>query len=441
MDFKSSIEETSEATRSISIEIPRAIYQDKFNKLLNKAVSNSRLKGFRPGRAPKAHVAKIYGAQIHSDVIGDLVSNAYQNVIKDENLHVVGTPQFDIDDKDTEKDLNIKATVSIVPEPELKDYRGISFEFTPEVYSKEEFEKRLNAICEQQSKIEAIEDRKIAELGDLAMVDYEASVDEKPLAGGSAKDSYVEIGKDGYAKEVGLAVVGLEIGQEKTAEIILSDSYPEESRGKTAIFHIQLKGLYSKNQPEVSDEVAKNSGLAEDVEGLKTYIKNTLEKEIDQINKSRKEEAFIEAVYKANEFEIPQGLVDEEIRMMLFEFGILNPRDEKSYRADLSRFREMFSEKGRANAKRSVIIAQLEKQETPQADKEVVEEWLNERSQLEGRTREEIDKYYQFPEQLDQLKAHVARIKLLEELIEAGLVKEQKAKKAKKKKETKKETK
>lgn len=424
MDFKSSIEETSEATRSISIEIPREIYDNKFNKLLNKAASNARLKGFRPGRAPKAHVAKLYGEQIHSDVMGDLVTEAYQNVVKDNELKVVGYPEFDIQDEDKEKDLTIKANIAIYPEPTLKDYTGISIEVEKQEVSDEELAKRIESICQQQATTEKIEDRTSAKNGDLAMVDYEATVEGVKVPGASGQNIQLELGKENRPDPVAEHVVGMEIGGEKIVEMMLADSFPEELRKSPATYTIKLNGLFTKNIPELSDEVAKNSGLAEDVEGLQTHIKNNLEKEVQTINKSRKEEAFIEAIFTKNTFEIPQALKDEEIRMMLFEFGILNPRDNQSYRADVSRFREMFNEKAEINAKRGVILSRLEAQENPTADESDVEAWLDAQAEVEQRTREEINQYYQFPQELERLQGHVARIKMIDGLLEQATIKE-----------------
>jgi len=441
MDFKSSIEETSEATRSISIEIPREVYDNKFNKILNKTASSVNLKGFRPGKAPREHIKKMYGEQIHSDVIGDLVSNAYQDVIKDKNLKVVGNPSFDIQDKDKDKDLTIKADVSIYPEPELKDYKGISFSYEPQIFSKEELDKRLASICEQQSKVEPIEDRTKSKKGDIAVVDYEATVDGVAVPSASAKGIQIELGKEGPNEKIAKEVIGMEVGSVKTANIELPKNYSEDLRKSPALYTISLNSIMSKTTPKLSDEVAKNSGIAEDLKGLKETIKSNLEKEIEGINKTRKEEGLLEAIYEKNSFEIPPALIDEEIRMMLFEFGILNPQDRKSYSMDISRFREMFSEKGASNAKRGVILNQLETLEKPEVEESDVNTWLDERAKEEMRTREEVNQYYQFPEQIDRLKAHVAKVKMVEDLISQAKIKEEKAKKPKAEKKEEKEAK
>ena len=438
MELKSSIEETSEATRSISFEIPRDLYNKKFNSLVSKTASKAHIKGFRPGKVPPAHIKKIYGEQIHSDVIGDLVSNAYQDVVKEKKLKVVGHPSFDIQDKDKDKDVTVKADVSIYPEPDLKNYQGISFSFEPQEFSKEEIEKRLQSICEQQAKIEPITKRKKAKKGDLAVVDYSASVDGVDIPSASAKGIQIELGKDDGNKKIAKEIIGMEVGSVRTAEITLPDNYAEDLRKSPALYSITLNSIMSKTVPEISDEVAKISGIADDLKALESKIEENLKKEVENINKSRKEEAFFDAVFEKNEFEIPPALVDEEIRMMLFEFGLLNPQDQKSYSMDISRFREMFAEKATTNAKRGVILTQLEKQEKPESTESDVEAWLDERAKEEMRSREEVNQYYQFPDQVDRLKAHVARTKMVESLISGSKIKEEKPKKDKKENKTKK---
>ena len=97
MDFKISVEETSAVKRNIRIEIPRSIYQEKYDSAVSKTARQARIKGFRPGKAPASVISKLYGQQIHSDVLGELVNKAYQEAVESNSLRTVGYPEIDVD--------------------------------------------------------------------------------------------------------------------------------------------------------------------------------------------------------------------------------------------------------------------------------------------------------------------------------------------------------
>src|SRR5690606_10774844 len=126
MDFKISIEETGEVGRQINIEIPRLVYKKRYDSAVQAASRQARIKGFRPGRVPAQVVDKMYGQQIHFDVLGELVSKAYDQAVKDNNLAVVGEPDIAFDEnEDKESDFSIKAKVFVEPTPKIKDYFGV----------------------------------------------------------------------------------------------------------------------------------------------------------------------------------------------------------------------------------------------------------------------------------------------------------------------------
>ena len=424
MAYKSSVEEKSPVDREINIEIPRAEYQEEFDKLLRKAASQANVKGFRPGRAPRAVVAKMFGEKIHGDVMSRLVSDAYREALEEHDLKVVGYPEIDIDDKDAEKDLKVTASVSVFPEPSIEKVDGLSIEVETSVFSEEEFEKRLNGLAEQFSEIKPIEERTSAEAGDLAMVDFSGTVDGEPFPGSSGEGVYVEIGSGRSLKEIEEALPGMEVGAEQELQAVLPDDGPEELAGKEAQYSLSLKGLYQKHMPELDDELAKKTGLAEDLEGLKRYVRSELEREVARKNEVEREEKLLRAVLEKNPFEVPEALVDEEVRNVLFEMGFLNPQDERSYQIDVSRFRENLGEPAEFRVRRSIILEQLRKKEDLSFEDEEVGSWLDGIAERDGKSREEVDKLYGFPGSMAQLKNMMANEKIIEKLLGAAKIKE-----------------
>ena len=419
MDFRSDITTISESTRAIKIEIPRKAYQEKFNKLLGKTASQANIKGFRPGKAPKSYIEKLYGPQIKSDVLGDLFDAAYQQVVSENKLKIIGRPKVDwenanSEEKEPQADFVFKAEVSLYPEPELKSYRNLKLKIEIEEASEKELEARLLNICEQQSDVKPLEGREIAELGDLAMLSFQP-LDEENAPLGKSDSSYVELGKEGQRQPLGEAIVGMKVGEEKESEI---EAFAAKVKEKVkAKYHLKLISLHTKVIPELSDQVAKNSGIAETLEDLKAFVKQTLEQEVLQRNKQNKEEAYALAVFNQNPFEVPQPLIDEEVRRQLFELGFLDPNKHQSYHSDVTRFREIFGQRAELRAKQRVVYGRIRELENPSATEEEIESWLNQRAEEEKADRAQIDNYYAYPERKDEIKDLVALQNLIDSLI------------------------
>lgn len=424
MAYKSSVSEKSEVDRQISIEIPRADYQQKFDKLLSQTASQARLKGFRPGRAPKAMVAKLYGEKIHGDVMSQLVSDAYRDALKEHELQVVGYPEINIDDEDKEKDLMVTADVSVVPDPSIEDVSGLSFEVQLEEYSEEEYERRLNGMAEQFAEMKPLEGDEQAKTGDLATVDFSGTVDGEPFPGSDGENIFIEIGSGRSIKEIEEGLVGMKLGEEKEVSATLSEESGEELAGKEAVYKVELKTLSEKNVPALDDELAKKTGVAEDLESLKDYVKKALETEVERKNELEREESLVKAIIEKNPFEIPNALIDDEIRNVLFEMGLLDPRDERSYQVDVARFRDNLGEPAGFRVKRSIIMDVLRKREGIEIEDEEVDAWLDNLAEKQEKTRDEINKMYNFPQSAPQLKNLIANEKIVAKLLDEAKIKE-----------------
>jgi len=424
MAFKSSVSEKSEVNREISIEIPRAVYQAQFDKLLGQTASQAQLKGFRPGRAPKAMVAKLYGEKIHGDVMSDLVSDAYREALKEHELKVVGYPEIKIDDEDKDKDLTVTAEVSVVPEPEIEGISGLKLKVEVEEFTEEEYERRLSGMAEQFAEMKPLEGEEKAKKGNLATVDFQGTVDGEEFPGSTGENIFVEIGAGRSIKDIEEAIPGMKVGEEKSVPTKLSEESGEEWAGKDAVYTVTLKTLSEKNVPELDDELAKKTEVAEDLEGLKAYVRNAMEKEIARKNELEREETLIKAIIEKNPFEVPDALVDDEVRNVLFEMGLLNPQDERSYQVDVARFRDNLGEPAGFRVKRSIIMSTLRKKDEMEFKDEEVDQWLDGIAEKEEKSREEINQLYSFPSSVPQLKNIMANEKIVDKLLSEAKIEE-----------------
>lgn len=423
MECQVSIESTGEVDRKINIGIPRALYQSRFDSILNRTTQSARMKGFRPGHAPRAMVAKLYGEQIHNDVMNELVADAYKRAVSDNALRVVGNPDVQIEGGSEGADFQVTATVSVFPEPKLENYSGHTVEVLSEDAAPDAVDNEIEKLRSELASVEKIEDGRGAADGDIAVIDYKATVDGEQFPHGDGTDIVVTLGSGKMPPELEQGIVGMASGSEKEITIVLPESFSvKEFVGKTAVYVVSLKGHYSRSLPELTDEKVKELKLADSITELREKITRKVARETAAKNKERTQESVLKKVAELNPFAVPQPLIDEEIRFFLFEAGLLDSNKHESYHVDVSRFRERLGEVAEWRARRRIILDALVDTEKVEADEKDVESWLDGLTQEHETDRAEVDKVYGFPKNLNQLKKVVARERVLEKLVSGSTI-------------------
>lgn len=424
-EVKVSVESKSEVERSISIEIPRSIYNEKFERAIRKAAQQARVKGFRPGRAPKAVIQKLYGSQIHQDVLGELVSSAYHDAVETHALKVVGYPDIAIDGQgEGEGNFVVTAGVSVFPEPKIENYMGLEFEVAVDSYSSEMFDEQVQRMREAYADTVPVADRSLAEEGDTALIDYRGTIEGAEFPGSVGQDVHVVLGSGTLAASLEQAMIGQKIGEEREIFVDFSEQDNPELAGKTALYVVKLKGLFSKELPALDDEFAAKTNLGETIAAFNEKLESLLREDLERRNKGAKEEAYFKTLLEKNTFEVPQAMCDEEIRNFLFEMGLLDPSNQQSRNFDVTAFRETLGEAASFRVRQAVALNAIIQAEDAKAEREDVEAWLEQRAAIEQRSREDVDKAYGFPKNLARLQRLVTRETMLEKLIASAKIKE-----------------
>jgi len=420
MDYKISVENKGEVYRDIRIEIPRKEYLKRFDAAAQKASSKVRLNGFRPGKAPKDMVAKLYGTELHHEVMEVLADKALREAIEKHSLNIVGHPHVHFGKDDGEKDLEITANVAVVPSPEIKGYKKLKFEVEVRNPAEDELSRELDGLRERKAEYRKLENRDVAQEGDFATVEYRATVEGKALGKKETETRFVTIGKGMLPEELDKALIGTKVGEARDVQIALSENYADKAMaGKTADYRVEIKELQEKILPELSDEFAKETGMAEDLSGLKTRMQKEIEEAYKEQNLRAKEKKLFETILEKNPFEVPEVMIDEEIRSLLFEMNALDRRNEKSYRIDVAPFRQHLKPQAEYRVKSLLALDRIIEQDKIQPSDEEFEAWLEGLVTKGGfKSREELNKQVGLPESADRLKTICAREKTTEDLIE-----------------------
>lgn len=154
--MKTEVKKLDNNTREIIVEVTGEIVKNKFEDVFKKLTEESKIPGFRPGKAPRDMVEKHYASAAHEQVLRELLPDIYNKAVDAEKLDVIEFPQ--ISDVKLEKEsLSFKATVEISPEFEVKNYKGIKIEHKDLTVTADEVKRSIDSIKETR-KADVVDD-------------------------------------------------------------------------------------------------------------------------------------------------------------------------------------------------------------------------------------------------------------------------------------------
>lgn len=306
---------------TLKVVVEATQFEEAINKAYNKMKSRFNIQGFRKGKAPRKIVERFYGVEIfYEEAFNMAFPEAYEAALKEHNIDPVDHPEIDIEEINQGADVVFTATVEVMPEFEVKDYKGIEVEKKEYNVQEEDVQKELDALVEKNARMIAVEDRAVKE-EDMVIIDYKGMVDGVAFEGGTAERQNLVIGSGQFIPGFEEQLVGKNIGEEVEVKVTFPEEYhAEELAGKDAIFEVKIHEIKEKEVPVLDDEFAKDVSEFDTLEELKNDIKSNLEE--DAKNKAEQDlrSSVIEAVASKVDIEVPNAVIERQIDNMLMDF-------------------------------------------------------------------------------------------------------------------------
>jgi trigger factor len=316
-----SLTATSGLERRLEVAVPAQKITSEVESRLKQISRTARLKGFRPGKAPYAVIQKQYGEQVRNEVVGDLIRTSYAEALTQEKLNPAGGPRIDPVSAQPGSDLKYTATFEVLPEIRLQPVESISIERPGAEITEADIDAMIESMRKQRPEFTEV-DRAAAET-DRVTVDYVGKVGDQVLPGGEGKDVNFIIGAKRVMTELEEAVKGAKAGESRSASVDFPAEHPnKELAGKTAVFQLDVKKVEEQKLPEVNDEFVKAFGVNEGgVEALRTEVRQSMQRELDDLVRNRVRGQVLDALYNDNKFEIPKALVEEQIQQLQLDMA------------------------------------------------------------------------------------------------------------------------
>lgn len=398
--MSSNLKKIENSVATIELTIPSEKFDEGLNFAFKKNAERFNIPGFRKGKAPRAIVEKYYGEGVlYEDAIEYVFPQAYDEAVKDLNIDPIDNPDIDIVQIGKGMDLVLEATVPVMPEVELGDYDGIEVEKIEYTVYDGDIEHRLEHMRQENARIIPVEGRE-ADIGDIALIDFEGFKDGVAFEGGKGENYELELGSGSFIPGFEEQIVGHNINDTFEIKVTFPEDYrAEELKGKEVVFKVTLKGLNRKELPQLDDEFAKDVSEFDTLEELKADIKKKLEEQnrLDAENEM-KEKAAVKVV-DASKVDIPDIMVEKQIDLSLRELDYnlqyqglnLNKYLEMTGK-DLNQLREEMREGALKRVKTQLVIDAIAQKEKIEATEEELEKKLNDLAENYRLSVEELKK-------------------------------------------------
>lgn len=418
-----SVETTGALERRIEVSVPRERIEQAIDERLKRVSRTAKLKGFRPGKVPFKVVKQQFGAQVRQEVLSDLMQSSFAEAVTQEKLNPAAGPRIEPISVGPEQDLKYRATFEVFPEIALKGVEGIAVVRPAAEVTEADVDAMVLNLREQRPRFEAVE-RESRE-GDRVTMDFEGQIDGAEFEGSKGTDVAVLLGGGRMLKDFETGITGMKADERKQIDVPYPADYHNAAlAGKVAKFDVHLKKVEEKKLPELDDEFCREYGVLEGgIEQLRKEVRENMERELEQNVRARLKAQLMEGLLAANPVEVPQSLVDAQVREMQIDAARrMGARDASQVPPP-----EPFVEGARRRVALGLLIGELIKTRGLKIDRERVESRLADLAASYPDPEQIIKAYRQNADALRQIENIVIEDQVVDLLLEHAKVTDQPA--------------
>src|SRR2546421_3834720 len=178
--MKVEVEKQPGFVSTLQIELAPEEVAKEWDAIANSFARFAKIPGYRPGKAPRAVIDKRFRKEIQDEVTKKLVSKSYREAIEQKQLRVASLTNLEEVHFGEDKSMRFQATVVTAPEFKLPNYKNIPVELPDTKVTEAEIDAALERLRDQTADFVDVPERP-AQMGDFVVIDFEGTVDGKPI--------------------------------------------------------------------------------------------------------------------------------------------------------------------------------------------------------------------------------------------------------------------
>jgi trigger factor len=319
--MKVDVEDISTVKKTLHVEIPKEDVTRELDRAYGALKSKAKVNGFRPGKVPRSILERRFKNEMYADVTGELIQSSYSEALRQTELVPLGQPVIDQSGLEKGQPYHYSATIEVRPFVEDLNLNGLKLKQMVHTVTDEEIDAQLGMLQKQRAQLRTVDENRPVRDGDVVIIDYEGFRDGKPLeAAGKTQNFQVEVGSGRILKDFDQKLVGMEPNSARQFQVRFpEDYYNKNLAGLEVTFEVCLKEIKEEILPEIDDTFAKDLGQHQTLDELKETIKKGLERRYEIQSLRQLREDVIDQLIAQSDFELPEGLVEEEVSALIMD--------------------------------------------------------------------------------------------------------------------------
>ena len=421
--------ERVENEATLKITAPAAEVNAGYKKAVQKIADQANIPGFRKGKAPRAIIEMHYGKEAVKQEAFEIVANkAYSEALDQEKLIPVSDPKVEESVFEEGKDMELTIKVTLKPEPELGEYKGLHVDKKEVEITDEQVDAQIKDMMGRDAKMVVAEEGAVIEKGDFAIIDFAGTVDGEPFSGGEGKGYPLEVGSNSFIPGFEDQLVGLSKGDSTDVEVTFPEDYfVKDLAGKEAIFKVNIQDVKRKELPELNDEYVASKTDFKTVEELRANYKERMQKAAEANAKAEYEHELIDLAVANAKFSVPEIMIEDKISQMVEEMKMSLESRKMSLDMymqytglDMAKIRENQRPVAEENVKTDLVLDAIAKAEDIQVDMADVDAEIAAISAQHGASPEEVKKIIKGNGTMGLLLANILRRKAAHVVIDSA---------------------
>jgi trigger factor len=413
--------EESPVLRVLDIELAPERVRAAFDRAYQELARSARVKGFRPGRAPRTVLEKLYGASLGEEVERALVQDSLPEVLIRSGLEPVAEPRVESQAAVPDAAFRYVARIEVRPAIALPDLTGLAARRPAVAVREEDVEQQLEELRARRASLVDESPETPAATGHFVTLDYVGRIDGKAFEGGSARGVVLEMGSGRFIPGFEEQLEGALQGADREVRVRFPEDHGDPAlAGKEAVFAVHVAGLRRRELPALDDAFAREAGL-EGLDALRQRVREGLLAERERHAQAELRRSLLGAALERTSFEVPAGLVERRLERRLAlahrQLGEVMPHDELHER--LAAWREEWRPAAELEAREELLLEAVAADRGVAVDDAEIDERLDRMARDQGLDPSRLRKAYAKEGMRDALRVQMVQEKALD-LLRAG---------------------
>ena len=421
--MSSVITEIDPVTVEVKVELPWERVRKNLDETFGKLQRTARVKGFRPGKAPRNVIQQLFAKDVRQEVASNLISEGLIEAVKEHELPIVSNAQLEKEPTVAEgQPLAFSAKFEVRPKIESL-VTDLALTRAKVAIDDAAVDAELEKLRQQNATIEPLEAARPAKKGDVVTVDFEVTIDGKKDASKKSEGVTVEIGDENVMKEIDAALVGVAVGDVKAVTVARPETDENKDiAGKIVVFDVTVRDVREKKIPALDDDFAKDLGEHQTLAALRQATRERLEKTAKDRAESALRQSAVDELVKLNPVPVPPSLLDQQLRAMAQEFVEFLRMIGQQPKLDEAMVGEMRS-RAEQKVRAVLLLGELSRKADIKVETSDVDARLKEISEKTGKHLAKVKVDYQ-GEKREQLESSILETKLVDHLLSKAKITE-----------------